>query len=125
MLGCMTARSEAQVVRLSTLYALLDQSPQIRVEHLRAALAAWDYCDSSARFLFGDATGDCIADAILDELRKAGSTGLSRTQIRDLFNRNQKKERLEAALRVLEERQLAEPKIFRNGDQRTEMWYPR
>lgn len=50
---------------------------------------------------------------------------MSRTQIRDLFKRNQTKERIDAALTVLEERHLARSDIFKNGDQKTEMWYVR
>ena len=125
LLGAITARAEAQVIRLSSCYALLGHSDLVDEAHLSAGLAAWEYCDASARFLFGDATGDAVADEILDALRRAGSQGLTRTQIRDLFNRNQNKERIEAALRVLEERHLAECKIFRNGDQRTEIWHVR
>jgi hypothetical protein len=41
MLGSMTSRAEAHVVRLSLMYALLDCSEQIQVEHLRAAIAVW------------------------------------------------------------------------------------
>jgi hypothetical protein len=37
--GSILARGEAQVVRLSNLYALLDKSAVIRAEHLKAALA--------------------------------------------------------------------------------------
>lgn len=62
VLGCeksglwdsMTSRAEAQVVRLSLIYALLDCSSTIEVTHLRAALAVWEYCDRSARRLFED-----------------------------------------------------------------------
>jgi hypothetical protein len=120
-----TARAEAQVVRLACLYAILDYSRLIRVEHLKAALAVWDYCLRSAGFLFGQATGDPVADDILDALRRAGSQGMSRTQLRDLFNRNQNKDRIDAALKVLDDRHLAKCTIFRNGDQRTEMWFAR
>ncbi|MFO1007841.1 MAG: hypothetical protein U0929_17910, partial [Planctomycetaceae bacterium] len=49
-----TSRAEAQVVRLSILYALLDGSSVIEVDHLKAALAVWDYCDQSAKLLFDD-----------------------------------------------------------------------
>jgi hypothetical protein len=38
---------------------------------------------------------------------------------------NQNKERIEAALKVLTDRRLAEVKIWRNGDQATEMWFIR
>jgi hypothetical protein len=39
LLGAITARAEAQVLRLSMIYALLDFSNVVRVEHLKAALA--------------------------------------------------------------------------------------
>ena len=45
--GSMTARAEAQVVRLSTLYALLDSSNLIRMEHLKAAQEVWAYCEDA------------------------------------------------------------------------------
>lgn len=55
MTDALLSRAEAHVVRLSLLYALLDGSPEIRKVHLRAALAVWDYCEESVRFIFGDA----------------------------------------------------------------------
>ena len=58
LFGAITARAEPQTVRLAMLYALLDGSSRIRCRHLEAALALWDYCDASARFLFGNMTGD-------------------------------------------------------------------
>ena len=78
LLGAITARAEAQVLRLSCIYALLDCSTTIRPEHHRAALAVWNYCDRSARWIFGTATGDSNADRILIALRAAGSSGMTR-----------------------------------------------
>src|SRR5205823_1307849 len=43
MLGAVTSRAEAQVLRLSMIYALLDSSDVIRVPHLQAALEVWRY----------------------------------------------------------------------------------
>ena len=51
------ARAEAQVLRLSMLYALLDQSRIIQHAHLNAALALWHYAEESAAYIFGEATG--------------------------------------------------------------------
>jgi hypothetical protein len=51
--GAMTARGAAQVVRLSLIYAVLDRSALIRVDHLRAGLEVWRYCRESAAWLFG------------------------------------------------------------------------
>ena len=57
-----------------------------RQNHLRA-LEIWRYAEDSARFIFGDDLGDPIADEILRSLR-ASPEGLTRTQIRDRFNRH-------------------------------------
>lgn len=62
--GAMTARREAQVVRLALVYALLDRSPVIDVPHLRAAQALWVYAERSVTSVFGTSTGDRHADAL-------------------------------------------------------------
>lgn len=51
--GKATERPRPQVMRLALIYAPLDGSESIGVEHLRAALAVWDYCEASAAMLFG------------------------------------------------------------------------
>lgn len=107
LFGSVTSRSEAQVIRLALIYALLDRSADIRTEHLRAALAAWEYCSDSARFIFGQRTGDKVADKILSALRDS-DIGLTRTHIRDLFGRNKDAAGIEAAVRVLAEMGLIE-----------------
>src|SRR5262249_10290624 len=48
LLGAITARAEAQVIRLALIYALLDKSADIDIAHLQAALAVWEYCEASA-----------------------------------------------------------------------------
>src|SRR5207249_8171548 len=80
LLGAITARAEAQVMRFSGIYALLDCSDKIRVEHLRAALALWDCCERSARWIFGAGTGNKNADRILAALKAAGERGLTKSQ---------------------------------------------
>jgi hypothetical protein len=52
LLGAITARAEAQVLRLSVIYALLDCSIKVEVQHLKAALALWDYCERSVAWIF-------------------------------------------------------------------------
>src|SRR6201994_680996 len=80
-----TGRAEAQVLRLSALYAALDRSPIIQLPHLQAALALWDYCSYSAGSLFGSSVADSVADRILEALQAADHR-LTRKQIRDLFH---------------------------------------
>ncbi len=68
LLGAMTARAEAQVVRLALVYALLDRSSVIDGVHLRAARALWDYAERSVASVFGTSTGDRHADALRKQL---------------------------------------------------------
>lgn len=108
LVGAITARPEAQTLRLSVAYALLDGSRTIDVEHLEAAYAVWRYCEASAAWIFGDALGDDVADQLLEGLRRAGRAGLDGTEQRDLFARHVSGPRLELARRRLEEAGLAE-----------------
>ena len=101
LVGALTARAEAQVLRLQCLYALLDGSDTIRAEHLIAALALWRYCEASVHYIFSGLTGNNVADRILEEL-KATSNGLTRTEIRDLFDRHQKAGAINDALSMLQ-----------------------
>lgn len=115
LFGAAVARAEAQVLRLSLVYALLDGSPVIREEHLLAALAVWDYCEASARWVFGQSTGNKDADRILEAGRAAGDKGLSGTEIQGVFNKNLNPERLHAAVQLLLNLRLARPEQVKTG----------
>ena len=121
LLGGITARAEAQAVRLATLYALLDQSVAIKSEHLRAALEAWRYCEDSARFIFGDSLGDPIADEILNLLRSSGE-GMTRNDLTDHFQRNKSSAELGRALAVLQSHGLARVERRDTGGRAAEAW---
>lgn len=98
--GAVVSRSEAQVMRLACIYALLDESKLIMPEHLQAALALWDFSEASARFIFGDATGDPAADQILEALKRSPD-GMTRTDISHLFGKHKSGERIDQALAIL------------------------
>ena len=100
LFGAVTSRAEAQVIRLALLYALADASGEIREPHLLAALALWEYSEASARYIFGNALGDPVADEILEALKR-NAEGLSRTDISGLFGRNKSAGQLGRALAVL------------------------
>jgi Protein of unknown function (DUF3987) len=74
LIGALCSRSEAHVLRLSLLYALLDGAEEIRVEHLRAALAVWEYCERSVNHIFGGTTGDPEEDKLVGALAKGPCT---------------------------------------------------
>lgn len=100
MFGAVIGRAEAQVLRLSTLYAVLDGMSVVAVPHLLAALAVWDYAERSARYIFGESTGNTTADTLLAALCERPQ-GLTRTEIRDLFDRHATAREVDEALALL------------------------
>jgi predicted DNA-binding ribbon-helix-helix protein len=107
LIGCITSRSEAQVTRLSALYALLDGSSVIEPMHHEAALEVWRYCEESAHWIFGMKTGQKLSDKILDALQIIAPEAMSRTEIfTKIMGRNGTAQDLDSALRVLLEYEL-------------------
>ncbi len=83
-----TQRASPYVLRLSCIFAVIDGQTEIKLEHLEAGFAVWQFCEDSAKYIFGDRLGNKNADAILDALREAGN-GLTRTEIyTDVFQKN-------------------------------------
>ena len=127
LLGSMTARAEAQVMRMSVLYAVLDMSPVVKIEHLKAALAVWDYCERSAVYIFGNSLGNRTADTLLAELRQCSDVGLTRTEmLHNVFNKNKTASEIADALRLLHDNGLAhrQDDIDPETGRATERWFP-
>lgn len=120
--GALLARAEAHVLRLALLYALLDKSPTIRAIHLLAGIAIWDYCDRSVKFVFGDSLGDPVADELLRLLRGCKG-GMTRTEIRDYFQRNASADRIGKALGLLLQQKLARREQEQTGGRPSERWF--
>jgi hypothetical protein len=103
-----TARAEAQVLRLSMVYALLlDGAHVIDEAHLRAALAVWSYADASARLVFGAEPEDPLVGRVLAVLQAAGAAGMTRTELHHALHRNVPGAKLVAALGTLRVRHAA------------------
>ena len=122
LLGAATSRAEAITLRLSCLYALLDGSAVISVDHLRAALALWAYAERSARYIFGSALGDPVADEILAVL-KVQPKGMTRTDIREHFGRHKGRDEIGRALGVLADHGLARMEYEQSGGRPSERWF--
>ena len=127
LLGDCISRAEAQVRRLATIYAVLDRSEEVRCAHLLAGLAVWQYSEESARLIFGDLSGDYVADEILESLRAVYPDGLTRTEISGLFSNNMPARRIAAALKDLEARgKIRREKLKQEGAGRPkEVFYAR
>jgi hypothetical protein len=123
--GKVTTRAEAQALRLSMLYALLDQSNVIELPHLEAALAVVKYCEASARWAFGASLGDKTADELLAALRHVKPAGLSATDIQTMFQRNRDASQIRQAFGVLQRNNLARfEKLKQSGPGRpTTIWF--
>jgi 5S rRNA maturation endonuclease (ribonuclease M5) len=109
LMGAVTGRAEAQVLRLSTLYAVMDCSTVVRKEHLEAALALWEYTEASAAYIFGETashsdkgTRNADADRVITALEEAGDQGLDLTGIHKLFNNHKPSRQQEELLAQLE-----------------------
>ena len=121
LLGAATSRAEAQVTRLSALFAVLDMNDMIRLPHHEAALAVWDYCLQSATYVLGDSSGDPVADRILSAL-KTNPPGLPREAIRELFSRNRSAQEIDRALRLLQAQGRAKVSRVLTGGRPAEVW---
>lgn len=100
-----SARAIPQVLRLSLTYALMDSATEVGVEHVRAALALWDYCEASAAWLFSDALHDdrqADRGALVEFIRAGKSEGVTRSAIyAGHFKGNRKSREIDEELRPL------------------------
>jgi hypothetical protein len=123
LLGAITPRAEAQVVRLALIFALLDRCTRIDTNHLKAAIAVWEYAAASTARIFGDSLGDPVADEILRALQQAGATGMTRTEIMNLFGRHKSVDRIGIALALLAVKARARMESRRTGGRPVETWF--
>jgi hypothetical protein len=118
-----TGRAEAQTLRLSMLYALLDGSPVIDIPHLLAAYALWDYCDASAKIIFGQAeTNNPLEKFLLETIRKM--PGAHRKALYKTTGGHISAEAMVGALAGLRDRGLVRCETAATGGRPAERWFP-
>jgi len=88
---------------------------------LEAALALWDYSARSAAWALGTSSGDPVAEQIYAAL-VASPPGLTRTQIRDLFARNQPAIAIDQALASLAQSGRATVTRQATGGRPADIW---
>jgi len=99
IMGAITDRDEPHILRLACIYALLDKTSLLEVEHIKAAMALWEFCERSIEYIFQYTTGNPLADGILDLLVQAPQT---RNQIYNYFSRHKSESEISTALGELE-----------------------
>jgi hypothetical protein len=104
LIGDITARGPAQIRRLALIYSILDLDSIIRLHHLQAANAVWEYCLASARWIFGTATTEhAPARSLNEKLLDALSIGeTSQTELNRKFKNTCKASALAQALAELQ-----------------------
>jgi hypothetical protein len=96
--GKMTARAAAHIRRLAMIYALIDQTDQINMDHFEAAKKLWDYCEESALYIFSGVTAEQLK--IINWIGQRGPQTYQ--QIRDeLYQRHRFTEDIKADLETL------------------------
>lgn len=122
LLGAATSRAAPQTRRLACLYALSERSSIVRLEHLRAALALWQYAYDSARYIFGDdKSGNYYAGDLLQAI--SDKPGITKTDLHKVPGYRKNAKDFEDALAFLVEngliRSIQEPTNGRS----VEKWY--
>jgi hypothetical protein len=107
LLGSIITRGSPYTLRLALLYALLDGSRQIDLDHLEAGYALWRYARASAEYVFGDAIGDEIAARMLHALSRAPE-GLTLTDLDRTLGKHVDAARRNVAVEALERRGLVQ-----------------
>jgi hypothetical protein len=124
VVGILCGRGEAQMLRLSVIYALLDKSPVIRVEHVLAAEAFWRYCAATVQYIWrGKLTSNPTTAKLLAELHRIQPNGLSRQEQSKLFSGHKTEHDLARARAELFEAGLAREEQVRTKGRPLETLY--
>lgn len=123
--GAVVGRGEAQTLRLSMLYALLDGVGMIDVRHLRAATAVWRYCDASARIIFAEGqaeTADPLEQLLLIKVRE--QPGINRRGLHKAIGGHIPAKEMVQALARLRDRGQIRCEHVATGGRPSECWFP-
>jgi hypothetical protein len=121
ILGAITSRSEAYVMRVSLLFCLLDCTPQIEQRHIEAACHLVEFCNKSAQFIF-TTPAECEAGTDADKLLNAlAEKSLNQTAISKLFSGHKKRPELMTLLNELQSMNKIK-KLPQLAGSKTVMW---
>ena len=124
VVGAQLARLEAQLLRLSMIYALAEGSEVVEPAHICAGAAVLDYASASTNYLLGSETGDRTMDRVVRVLRTREPLTVSRTDLHRELGGHTKSKELDQILSDLEARGLIErERLPTGGRSREEIRY--
>jgi hypothetical protein len=122
-IGGVLSRAEPHVRRIAMVYAVLDRSPVIKVEHLLAGLELWRYSRQSVEWIFSSVSGDDSRDKIEAAIRGAGQAGMTRSEIHTALNRKCKGSELDAHLQELLQSNRIQQRPEKRGRQTVSVFF--
>lgn len=121
--GAATSRAAPQVKRIACLFALLDAKMEVGEGQLLAAIAVWDYCEATARMVFGEGVGNKDLDKLLSAIIE--NPGISRKQITvNIFGGNKDRASIDGLLGQLLTSGKAHLKKEPTKGKPIERWFP-
>lgn len=99
------ARGPAYILRLSLVFALLDNAEFIEPVHLEAAKAIWEMNEASIEATWGELKGSPLAERIWRLLQEAPD-GMSRTALSEALHKKKSKTEIDRAIKDLFDRGL-------------------
>ena len=123
--GAVVGRGEAQTLRLSMLYALLDGVAVIEVPHLKAAAAVWRYCEESARLIFAEGQGetaDPLEQLLLLTIRQ--EPGINRRGLHRAIGGHLPAKAIVESLARMRDRGQIRCEMVATGGRPSECWFP-
>ena len=123
--GAVVGRGEAQTLRLSMLYALLDGQAVIDVEHLQAAAAVWRYCDASAKLIFGQGEAESanpLEQLLLVKIQQ--QPGINRRGLHRAIGGHIPAKEIVHALAHLRDQRQVHCEVASTGGRPSERWFP-
>ena len=129
--GAVTGRASDMVMKLALIYALTDGDDAIRLTHLRAGLAVWRYCETTAYALFGGlVSASVIAEPdplylwLLNFIK--ATPGVKRSELTSHFKNTDNADAIGVSLEALRVKGMAYPVMVKSegAGRPGERWYP-
>lgn len=121
--AALIGRAEAQILRLSLIYALLDGSEKITHEHICTARLVWEYCQKSVEFIFSEFNREKESSMVLNLLSALKEKPLSQSEIAiDVFKGHISANKLVKLLKKLNAQGLIESKKQKTAGRPKTLW---
>ncbi|WAM35593.1 helix-turn-helix transcriptional regulator [Caldicellulosiruptor acetigenus] len=121
--AALIGRAEAQILRLSLIYALMDGSDRITPEHICTARLVWDYCQKSVEFIFSEFNREKESSMVLNLLTALKDKPLSQSEIAiNVFKGHITANKLVKLLKKLNAQGLIEAKKEKTAGRPKTLW---